>query len=186
MKDWNKLVVKPEDSLKSVIEVISLGGCQIALVADESMRLLGTVTDGDIRRGLLAGETLESPASSIMNRAFRSVSAAKSHYSVLDMMRKTLLHQLPILDEGGKIAGIYTLDELINPERCNNPVLVMAGGLGKRLLPLTNDTPKPMLTVGEKPILEIILGKFYLPGIRQVFLLGELLGPCNPGLLRKR
>lgn len=169
IEDWEKLVVAPADTIKSVIEVISLGRCQIALVANKDKRLVGTVTDGDVRRGLLQGMTLENEASSIMNAAFSFAAPDDTQRSILATMRKLSIHHMPLLDSQGVIMGMHVLDELINP-RNSNPVLLMAGGTGTRLLPLTHDTPKPMLKVGGKPILETILESFIYQGFENFYI----------------
>lgn len=144
-------------SISEAIKVIDVGHAQIALVIDDNRRLIGTITDGDIRRALLLGEPLDTPIEKIMSHNFRALSIDATEEEALALMRREKLHQIPTLDEQGRIVGLFSLEELIKPKKRPNPVVIMAGGEGKRLRPLTQNCPKPMLRVGEKPLLEIIL-----------------------------
>lgn len=139
---------------------MNAGGAQIVLVADASGSLLGTVTDGDIRSGLLRGLELGEPVARIMNPNPTTASPGDDRGAILGLMKRRLLHQIPLVDVQGKLAGLEILDELLQPERRDVPVVLLAGGLGLRLRPLTEEMPKPMLRIGEKPILESILGSF--------------------------
>lgn len=123
----------------------------------ESDRLFGIITDGDVRRGLLRGESLDAPVTKIMRRDFRSLPANATAADALALMQRETLHQIPVLDESGKVVHLFLLEDLIKPQRLPNSVVIMAGGEGKRLRPLTHDCPKPMLQVSGKPLLEIIL-----------------------------
>lgn len=143
-------------TLREVIAVIDRGAAQIALVTDQD-RLVGIVTDGDVRRGLLRGESLDAPVTNIMRRDFRSLPANAPAAEALALMQRETLHQIPALDENGKVVHLFLLEDLIRPQKLPNSVVIMAGGEGKRLRPLTHDCPKPMLQVAGKPLLEIIL-----------------------------
>jgi len=169
MKAWRQLIIPPSASLREAISRIDAGNAQIVLVVDERDALLGTVTDGDVRRGLLRGLTLDASASEVMNRTPTTANRADDRESILALMKRKLIHQLPLLDESGKVAGLETLDELLLPGRRDTPVVLLAGGLGMRLRPLTEETPKPMLRVGEKPILESILGSLIEYGFCRFF-----------------
>ena len=150
------LSLPPGALIREVIAVIDRGAAQIALVTD-SDRLIGIVTDGDVRRWLLRGESLGAPVTSIMRRDFRSLPANATPAEALALMQRETLHQIPALDENGKVVHLFLLEDLINPQRLPNSVVIMAGGEGKRLRPLTHYCPKPMLQVAGKPLLEIIL-----------------------------
>lgn len=157
----NKVVVQelsllPEATLREAIAVIDRGSAQIALVT-ELDRLIGIVTDGDVRRGLLRGESLDAPVTNIMCRNFRFLPADATSSEALTLMQRESVHQIPALDECGKVLHLFLLEDLIKPQRLPNSVVIMAGGEGKRLRPLTYDCPKPMLKVAGKPLLEIIL-----------------------------
>ncbi|KAA6183975.1 NTP transferase domain-containing protein [Thiohalocapsa marina] len=164
------LELTPKSGLREAIAVIDREAVQIALVTDEQHRLLGTITDGDIRRALLRGEDLDTPVERIMFRNFRSLPATATDMEALTLMRKASLHQIPALDEQGRVTRLFRLDELIKPKTLSNPVVIMAGGEGKRLRPLTQDCPKPMLRVGGKPLLEIILEQCIEAGFREFYL----------------
>ncbi|QNI72335.1 mobA-like NTP transferase domain protein [Synechococcus sp. NOUM97013] len=145
---------------------IDQGGAQIALVVDDKQRLLGTLTDGDIRRGLLHGETLDAPAERLMNRKFRFVRSSEDKASVLQMMRTEALRQIPLLDEHGRVVELLLFQELLNPHQLSNAIVIMAGGKGTRLWPHTKHCPKPMLPVGDQPMLEILLEQCIASGFR--------------------
>ncbi len=148
--------VSPLYTLRQAVEIIDRGAAQIALVTEQD-RLIGIVTDGDVRRGLLRGESLDAPVTNIMRRDFRSLPAIATSAEALALMQRETLHQIPALDESGKLVHLFLLEDLIKPQRLPNSVVIMAGGEGKRLRPLTHDCPKPMLQVAGKPLLEIIL-----------------------------
>jgi dTDP-glucose pyrophosphorylase/CBS domain-containing protein len=150
------LFLTPSASLREVIAVIDRGSAQIALVV-ESDRLIGIATDGDIRRGLLRGDSLDAPVSKIMRRDFLSLPASAAPAEALVLMQRESLQQIPLLDENGKVVHLFLLEDLIKPQKLPNSVVIMAGGEGKRLRPLTQYCPKPMLKVMGKPVLEIIL-----------------------------
>ena len=167
--DVSKFFVRPSQSLKIAMQLIDQGGAQIALVVDEGQRLLGTITDGDIRRGLLHGETLDASAEQLMNRSFRFVHSSEDKRTVLEMMRSDLLRQIPVLDENGRVVELLLLQELLHPQQLSNAVVIMAGGKGTRLRPHTEHCPKPMLPVGDKPMLEILLEQCIASGFHTFY-----------------
>lgn len=166
----DELFLKEGDSLKTAVEVIDRGSVQIALVVDADKRLLGTITDGDIRRALLRGQNLDCPASGIMQRNFHALPVNATDAQALATMRKETLRQIPVLDAQGRVVRLFLLNDLIKPQGLANIVVLMAGGEGKRLRPLTQDCPKPMLCVGGKPILETILEQCIDAGFRDFFI----------------
>jgi dTDP-glucose pyrophosphorylase/CBS domain-containing protein len=157
-RDFTRLFVAPSSTIKEAVTVIDRESMQIALVCDGD-RLLGTVTDGDVRRGLLRGLGLDSPVEAVMNVQFKRLPAGSSARDALALMRREMLHQIPLVDDAGNIVDLYLLEDLVRTPHLQNTVVIMAGGEGKRLRPLTADCPKPMLRVGGKPLLEIILEK---------------------------
>lgn len=160
MKAVDKIKISPLATIKEALKIIDSGAMQIALVTDEEDRLIGTITDGDIRRGLLRGLGLESSIESVV---FKTPTVARIDETKEDILQKALvkkLHQIPIVDHEGKILGIQEIDALVKPKHRPNKVVLMVGGLGTRLRPLTEETPKPMLKVGNKPILQTIVEKF--------------------------
>lgn len=160
MKNIQNIKLNINSTIKEALQIIDSGAMQIALVVDKYDKLLGTLTDGDIRRGLLNGLSLDSPVETVV---FRSPTVAKisdTKEEILKLALSKKLHQIPVVDENGKIVGVQEIEELIKPKIKTNKVILMVGGLGTRLRPLTENTPKPMLKVGNKPILQTIVEKF--------------------------
>jgi len=164
MNEWKKILILPNTEIHEAIEIIDRNSLQIAVVANEDGTLLGTVTDGDIRRGILKGIPLNSPVSQIMNPHPVTIPKLNDRKSILNILKANKVRHLPVVDDAGRIIGIERLDELLTEPHSDNWVVVMAGGLGKRLEPLTNDCPKPMLKIGEKPVLETIIEQFVRQG----------------------
>lgn len=160
MKDWKKVLVSPSTPMLQAIKIIDVSSLQIALVVDGEGRLKGTVTDGDIRRGLLKGITLERHVSEVMNQSPTVARLNDGKENILSLMKTKELRQIPVLDDSGVVVGVEFLDELIQLRKRDNRVVLMAGGVGSRLRPLTDECPKPLLKVGSKPILETIIENF--------------------------
>lgn len=160
MKNVENLKLKQNATIKEALGIIDSGAMQIALVVDDNDKLIGTLTDGDIRRGILRGLDLDSSIETIVFKepAVAKISSTKEEILKLALSRK--LHQIPVVDDNGRVLGIKEIEELVEPKIKTNRVILMVGGLGTRLRPLTQDTPKPMLKVGNKPILQTIVEKF--------------------------
>ena len=170
MNDWRKVLLTPEDSLEHTIKVLHKGGCRIALVVDKFGVLLGTITDGDIRRALIKQLTMENPVSLIMNSNPVVVDNKAESKEILTLMSDQGLLHMPIINKDGILCGLETLQHLIESPIYDNPVFLMAGGFGTRLYPLTKDTPKPLLKVGKKPILEMIIEQFIDHGFHNFYI----------------
>lgn len=170
MNNWEKLLISPSTVIIKALEIIDSGARQIGIVVDENQRLLGTITDGDIRRGLLKGKTLNDPIDSVMNPYPIVASNYDTKENILQLMKFRQLRAIPVIDEDGRIINVETLDELLLPPKRDNTVVLMAGGLGSRLSPLTDDCPKPLLKVGERPVLETILMNFVEHGFYQFYI----------------
>ncbi len=155
--EWRDVLLKPGDSIQRAIEVIDQGAKRIALIVDEVGRLLGTVTDGDVRRGILKHLPLDCPVAEIMNREPRTLPPNYTRQDAISLLGKAQVLQIPIVEADGTLVGLETLSDVLKRPRIENPVFLMAGGFGRRLRPLTDDCPKPMLPVGGKPMLEHIL-----------------------------
>ena len=170
MFDWKKVLLKPDDTMEYAIKVLHEGGCRIALVSDENYRLLGTITDGDIRRAIMKKSTMKSPVSLIMNSNPLTINNKVKNEDILSLMTdKGLLH-MPILNKDGTLCRLETLQHLIEKKIYDNPVFLMAGGFGTRLHPLTKETPKPLLKIGSKPILEMIIEQFISYGFHNFYI----------------
>ncbi len=166
----DKYLVCPDTPIHEVIQKIDASDGKIALVVDEKKKLLGTVTDGDIRRGILKGISLQEPVTSIMNFKPTTIARQASRKEILKLMKQTYLNQIPVVDESGLLVDLEILPDLFPRPKKDNFVVLMAGGLGHRLRPLTNDCPKPMLRVGNQPILETILLNFSEYGFKRFFI----------------
>ncbi len=158
-----------DSTIRDAIRVIDEGAAQIALVVAHDGVLLGTITDGDVRRGLLGGLSLDSPASEVMCSDFTAISPGMNEQDALAVMHRKRLQQVPVVDTAGRVQKVYLLEELLTPPPLRHGVLVMAGGRGRRLLPLTSDKPKPMLHVSGRPMLEVILQRCIRAGFHQFF-----------------
>lgn len=170
MASWRDSLVSSTMTLRQTIEAITAGSLQIALVVDENNKLLGTVTDGDIRKAILAGKDLSISAADAMRKNPITCRSSTPRPAILGLMRERRIHQMPLVDESGRVVDVLTVDDMLGVQRRSNPVVIMAGGLGTRLHPLTHDTPKPMLTVGGKPILETIIQSFIDQGFANFFI----------------
>lgn len=163
-----KICLGPNQALSIAIACIEQSGGEIALVTDDARRLLGTITDGDLRRGLLRGFGLESQASEVMNRSPRHMSSTATSAEISARLRAEKLGQMPLLDEAGVVVEIAYARTFSHPEPSLHPVVIMAGGLGTRLRPITETIPKPMIELGGRPILEAIIERFQQQGFRSI------------------
>jgi len=162
-------------SIREAIGCIDRGGCGMALVVDAERRLIGTVTDGDVRRALLAAIDLGTPVSALLARKVDSqypkpvtARVGAGREELLALMRQHVLRQIPILDDDGRVVDLVLLNDLVTTDELPLQAVIMAGGLGTRLRPLTEDLPKPMLLVGGKPLIERVIEQLWLAGIRRV------------------
>src|SRR5436190_2345233 len=145
MMDWKKVVVAPTTSLGETIAIIDASSMQIALVLGENGRLDGVVTDGDVRRAILRGVALTSPTADVMNSKPLVLPAGTAKHDVLAFMRQHAVHHVPIVDASGCLLALETVDALIGSLQYSTWVVLMAGGMGMRLRPLTETCPKPLL-----------------------------------------
>jgi len=160
MKNWKDILISPYTTIMHTMKIIDETTMQFATVVDNQNCILGTVTDGDIRRGILKGLSLDAPIKEVMNEfpVYEKVGKPALYYK--EYMSKLKLKQLPVVNEKKQIQHIYFADDEDITLMKENTVILMAGGLGTRLRPLTDHIPKPMLKVGDKPILETIIGSF--------------------------
>ena len=170
MVQVEELFIAPDKSIIDVLHIIDRGSVQIALVVDAEGRLLGTVTDGDIRRGILQGIKLDAPVSDIMNKQPKTATPDMDRDTMVSIMQYLNLRQFPVVDRDGKVVKLQLLDKLLQSQQRDNWVVLMAGGLGSRLGELTKDIPKPLLRVGSKPILEVIMEKFITNGFHKFYI----------------
>ncbi|HDZ81388.1 MAG TPA: CBS domain-containing protein [Roseobacter sp.] len=165
--EWTETLMPATATLRDAIANLDHSGLRIVLVAGADKQLLGTVTDGDLRRALLRGDNLETLISSIMFKNPLVVNVDMDYDSVLNLMGINKIHQLPVVDSQNRLIGLHIWDEMLAPELHDNTVLIMAGGFGKRMRPHTENCPKPMLKVGGKPMLEHIIRRAAAEGFRK-------------------
>ncbi|MBY0518470.1 MAG: nucleotidyltransferase family protein [Bacteriovoracaceae bacterium] len=170
MTKINKYVVNEKSSIFNAIKFITEQGTQFAIIVDDSMKLKGVITDGDIRIGILRSLDLQSSVTNIMNKNPKILQVGYEHGQLIKLLNKFKIKQLPIVDKDMKVVDVYlnNKETFIENER-RNPVVLMAGGLGSRLGELTSNCPKPLLKVGNKPILEIILENFIEYGFKNFY-----------------
>lgn len=154
-----KTRIGPDATVRQALEAIDRGAASIALLVDADLVLLGVLTDGDIRRGLLAGATLDGEVLPFANQKPHTVTPDAARASVIDLMRTLRISEVPVVDDGGRLVGLHTLNDIVGRRRLPNMAVIMAGGRGTRLGALTKDTPKPLMTVAGRSIIEwTILG----------------------------
>jgi dTDP-glucose pyrophosphorylase len=168
--------VQVSKRLVDAMWALDRGGVEIALVVDEDSHLVGLMTDGDVRRALLGGATLESPLEPYVQRRFTAVDPGTRRVDVLELMQARTIGQIPVLDAEGRLVGLHLLHELIGCVTRPNWAVVMAGGKGTRLRPITENIPKPMIPVAGRPILERIVLQLVGHGIRRIYLAINYLG----------
>lgn len=173
---WRKALLFSTANLQEAISALNLTGLKIALVVGQQGELLGTISDGDIRRGLLRGLELASPIASVMHRHPLVVPLNLTHEAVRQLMVANKVQQIPIVDGQRRVLGLHSWDDLAPKERRSNPFVIMAGGLGTRLRPHTETCPKPMLDVAGKPMLEHIIERAKAEGFSYFVLAVHYLG----------
>ncbi len=153
-------------TIKEAMKVIDKNLTGGALVVNENNELVGTITDGDIRRAILKGRSINEGIESTYFKNFKFVTEQHSKKKAKEYMLSNKIRQVPVIDKDKKLIDLYFLDDIISYDKKDNYVFILAGGLGTRLRPLTETVPKPMLTVGDKPILELIIEQFKEYGYR--------------------
>jgi dTDP-glucose pyrophosphorylase len=170
MKNWSEVLLNTKHSLKESIDILHSGGLRIALVVDSDNKLLGTVTDGDIRRALIKHTDMDFPITKVMNANPVTAQELQSRSSIMSLMKDLNLIHVPIIDKNGTLVALETLHHLLRDVKYDNPVFLMAGGFGTRLWPLTEKKPKPLLNVGNQPILETIIKQFSDAGFHNFYI----------------
>ncbi|TLY91402.1 MAG: CBS domain-containing protein [Gammaproteobacteria bacterium] len=170
MKNWEQTLIGVDTTLRQALETIDRGGCQIALVIDANGRLLGTLSDGDVRRGLLRGLSLGDKVIAAMAADPTCATVDEDRQSILATMRRLGLHQIPIVDSEDIVVGLEVVDDFLTIPVRDHWVVIMAGGMGSRLEDLTRYTPKPMLKVGSRPLLETVVRAYAEQGFHRFYL----------------
>ena len=178
MIDATTITLSPSATIMQAVECIERSDAKIALVSDADGTLLATITDGDIRRAFLKGATLNSTVEQAMHRNPYTLCVSTPRGEIIETMRARDIRQVPLVDGTGSVVGVVMIDQLsglAHPPR-TNPVVIMAGGKGQRLMPLTQNCPKPMVDINGKPMLEWMLQRFVLQGFRQFYIAINYLG----------
>lgn len=171
-----KATLTPDATIREAIRNLDATALQIVLIITEDGKLIGTVTDGDIRRGLLRGLGLDAPLDAIVYREPLVVPPEMGRDAILQLMRANKIHQLPVIDGERRLVGLHLMDELMSPQERPNSMVIMAGGRGVRLRPHTESCPKPLLPVGGKPMLEHIIERAKADGFHRFVLAVHYLG----------
>ena len=174
--DLTDLTVTQDTSFREAIAQVDRNRQGIVLVVDTDSRLVGTITDGDLRRAVLANTSLDQPVRVLLDRKTDSsyaqpVTAPRSsdRATLLRLLREHSIRHIPLVDEEQRVVALATLDDFLSEQKPPElQAVVMAGGYGSRLRPLTEDLPKPMLPVGDRPLMEIILEQLQQAGIQRV------------------
>lgn len=176
MIEWRPSVVSVNSTVRDAIENLNATSIQIVLVVDDQLRLVGVIVDGDIRRGILRGTTLNDNATEVMQRKPISVSPEVNQVDAhLKMQMMSVLH-LPVVDGNGHLCGLHMFNEFVVQTAHNNLFVIMAGGFGRRMGTLTSRTPKPMLSIAGKPILEHVIIRARNSGFRKFVITIHYLG----------
>lgn len=152
------------------MRALERGNIQIVFVTSSEGVVVGTVTDGDIRRALLAGASLQSPIAPHTIGEFVRVTPRSGRAEILDLMQAQAVGQVPVIDDAGRLVGVHLLREMLGIVERPNWAVVMAGGKGMRLRPLTENIPKSMIPVAGRPILERLVLHLVGHGVRRIFL----------------
>jgi dTDP-glucose pyrophosphorylase/CBS domain-containing protein len=166
-----KIIVQVDATLLEALHAIDAGAESIAFVADANGRVVGSLSDGDIRRALLGGAALtDRNLTRVMRRDFAFVTPAVERAEVLDIMRARDVGQLPVIDAEGRLCGLHSVGQMISRVKRPNSAVILAGGRGTRLYPITETLPKPMVMVAGRPILERLVLHLMSHGIRRIYL----------------
>lgn len=166
----NKLFVYKNYSIRQVLQSIDLGARGIALLVNEDETLIGTITDGDVRRAILKGISLEASVENVVHYNPISVNQSMTREEIKDIIIKKAIKDIAIVDNNNKVIDLISINDILLPQGKENPVVIMAGGLGTRLKDLTKEIPKPMLKVGEDPILQHTINNFKQYGYNKILL----------------
>ena len=169
-------LVAESGTLRDAMAALDRGARQIALAVDGDGRLVGVLTDGDVRRALLRGRNLDDPLAPSVSRQFVAVAEADDRTAVIELMRARRIDAIPVVAPNGRPVGLHLLHEYLEPVSRPNWAVLMAGGQGMRLRPLTEAVPKPMLKVAGRPILERLVLHLVGFGIKRIFISINYLG----------
>ena len=164
-EQYKQVLIRPDTPLREAIKQMDIAALQVLVVVDDEDRLLGIVTDGDVRRAIINGIDFKEPVSSIMTKNPIVMSYPSDKNDALKLMKKYEVRHIPIIDKENKVVGLVLWKDFLNDGKVVYPsketsVVIMAGGKGTRLDPFTKILPKPLIPIGEKPIIELIMDNF--------------------------
>ena len=173
--ELTSVLARRNDRLSAIIQMLNESGAGIVILVDDERHVLGTITDGDVRRAILHDFDMSTTVEEVL--LHKDVKASQipvtaqvgtDEATILAMMAENRLHQIPLVDDEGRVVDLVLLDDLVLESEAELGAVLMAGGFGKRLMPMTASTPKPMLEIGGRPILERIIGQLRDSGIGRV------------------
>lgn len=173
MAELKNTFVSLKDTMEDVLRCINMNGQGIVLVVEPDRRILDLLTDGDVRRAVLSGLSLNTTVKELLkkkdaNHRPITAKAGTPKQQLIEIARKNEVVRIPLLDESDIVVGLFGIHDILKPTPLPMQAVVMAGGYGTRLHPLTNDTPKPMLPMGDRPIMERIINRLSSVGIEKV------------------
>lgn len=173
---WRDAILNSDVTIEQVIRNLDQVAIRLVMIVNDDGELLGTISDGDVRRALLRGLNMASPIESVIHRTPLVVPEAMKHELVLQLMTANKVQQIPVIDEQRRVVGLHLWDEINTVRDRSNSMVIMAGGLGTRLRPRTERCPKPLLQVGGRPMLEHIIDRAKDEGFRHFILALGYLG----------
>ncbi len=172
----SSLVIAPSLNIRSAARAIQSAEIKILLVCGDNRKLLGTLTDGDIRRAVSNGDDLDGPVESIMNKTPKVAQPDESEEILRPRMRASIIRHMPRVDRNGHLIGLVLLGHMDDVRQRDSAVVLMAGGRGSRLMPLTANKPKPLLEVGKKPVIERQIEQLINHGFHRFYISVNYLG----------
>jgi dTDP-glucose pyrophosphorylase len=169
-EELRTFIIKADQTIRKAMETITANRHEVAFVENNHGQIIGIATDGDIRRGLLHGLTMDSPVENAINKNYIAVGPEEERATVLDMMKSFGIRHVPVVDSQKRLLGVHFLQDLIGTTPKPNIAVIMAGGKGTRLMPLTQNCPKPMIKVAGRPILERLILHLVGFGIRKIYI----------------
>ena len=176
MHNVEAITIQSVTPLREAMRTLDSTGQKIVIITDSSNRVIGTCTDGDIRRALLRDLTLDAEIASAMNVNPTIAQETSTNADILALMRRENIMQIPVVDADGVLLRLVSMTEPASEADSDIPIVLMAGGLGQRLRPLTDSCPKPMLPIAGRPLLERIIERFGVLGFNKFFISINYLG----------
>jgi dTDP-glucose pyrophosphorylase/predicted transcriptional regulator len=173
---WRNSILLETATIRDAVCCLDQVAIKIVLVVDASGKLAGTISDGDIRRGLLRGLGMDSPITKVIHRDPFVAPPDMTRETIMQLMVANKIQQIPVVDEQRCVVGLHLWDQIATPQVRSNIMVIMAGGKGTRLRPHTEHCPKPMLPVGDKPMLEHIIERAMANGFSHFMLAIHYLG----------